>query len=274
MGKCKFSVCWLGYLLLLCLGDSGAAQTTNWQSFLVQWHGKPASILVDMDLAHRNDLAKYPYLVSTGPALPDCGPKGIPTADNIATMEEVLDLSDNFITGLTAKLHAGTTTYNCQRLNYYYVQDTTGIRNAIGRMYRRNYSGYSYVVKIKPDVAWAFYHDFLYPTDTLLNEAENNNIITGLLKAGDSLRGHRLVRFAASFKTDSARTHYIADAVQLGYKLNTARTAKELTYKFQVLVSATMALTTETMNTASWAIRQLIKKHGGIYQQWHCSPGE
>src|SRR6185369_11842314 len=91
-----------------------------------------------------------PFLVVTGPRANNCtNPSGMPGADEINTLEDILSATDDFLTGVTAKKLAGTFTYNCERLNYYYVRDTVAVRNAIARMYNKSFKGYKYTVKIK-----------------------------------------------------------------------------------------------------------------------------
>ena len=258
-----------GLAIALTHGNRAFAQQQNWLNFLVSIHGKPASILVDLALKGRNDLSRYPFLIVTGPSIANCSPTGVPVPSDIDKMEEVLDITDNFITGLTPKILAGTLTYQCQRTNHYYVQDTTGIRNAIARMYRRNYANYDYVIKIKYEPTWATYQDFLYPTDTLLNEWENNNIISTMLSAGDSLSGVRTISFAACFLTDSSRQNFVANAIDAGYTAGTQREIRKSDYRYCALVITKKPIVTKILNEASLEIKTLVQRHSGSYMKWY-----
>jgi hypothetical protein len=246
------------------------AQTNNWEHYLVKYNNKPASILVDLSLAEKKDLFQYPFIVVTGPKMSNCGQSGIPNKTDIAAMEEILDATDHCLKGLTAQLLAGTLTYECERLNHYYVKDTANIRNGILRMYRRNYPQTEFIVKIKPDPSWTVYHNVLYPTEAMINEAENNGIITAMLSKGDSLRGERSIKLAAYFDTDSAQQNFNKDIALLGCKLYNQKRVEHATTYYLTIAETRKPIVTDTINNITWVFRQAVKKHNGSYLKWGC----
>src|SRR5262249_50197216 len=140
---------------------TASAQTEDWDTYMAKYGNKPGSVMVDMGLMAKAPDKRYPYLVITGPRAKRCNEDGMPANDEIQVMEEILSATGNFITGVTSKTLAGTFMYNCERLNYYYVKDTMGVRNAIRRMYDRSYTDYDYAINIKPDEGWTTYRTFL-----------------------------------------------------------------------------------------------------------------
>lgn len=152
-------------LLCLSAATTYAQHEEKWDTYVAMFGDKYGSVLVDMARISSAPDKSLPYLVVTGPRAHKCDKRGIPDKEEIDMLEAILDATGSFLTGATPKALVGTFTSNCERLNYYYVKDTTAVRNAIARMYNRNYKDYSYKISIRPDAEWSTYRTFLYPTD-------------------------------------------------------------------------------------------------------------
>lgn len=248
---------------------SALGQTEMWDTYLSKIVDQPATVLLDMNLILSAPDSRYPYLVITGPQARNCDKKGMPAALEIDALEGILDATGNFLTGLTPKVLVGTVMYNCQRNNYYYVRDTTGIRNAIMRMYNRNFKDYRYSIIIRPDPQWLSYRTFLYPTDETQNWMDNNRIITAMLQQGDSLKKERTISFAACFNTDTAKAAFSAFVLGKGYAINKEPTVKMSAAPLCLLFSKYGSVKVDSINTTTAEIRNEVKKHNGIYNGWN-----
>ena len=244
------------------------AQVENWDTYIAKFGDKPGSVLVDMGLMSTVPDTRFPYLVVTGPKVHNCNKQGLPDKDEIQSLEEVLDATTNFITGVTAKILAGTLTYNCQRLNYYYVKDTAGVRNAIGRMYNRSFPNYGYVVSIRPDAEWTEYRTFLYPSETTKNWMENNKIITKMRQDGDSLNKPKDITFDLYFRADTSRTAFSVFAAGKGYKTESIMNAKATNAPYELLATRRGFVKMAVIDSMSNELRVEAKKHNGFYGGW------
>jgi hypothetical protein len=251
---------------LLC-GEVNA-QVEHWDTYMANISGKPGSVLVDMGLMAAAPNNKYPNLVVTGPQAKKCNPQGMPDADEIALLEEILTATGNFITGVTPKVLAGTFMYNCQRLNYYYVKDTTGLRNALARVYARTYKDYDYVTKIKHDPEWDVYRTFLYPDEATQNWMENNKVITGMMKQGDSLKTPREVTFNFYFDTDTARNAFEAEVVVKGYATKRKTQSKKKPLLYAIVLSKKSEIAHDVIDKVTAELKEAAKKHNGHYEGW------
>lgn len=237
---------------------------------MAKFGNKPGSVLVDMALLDRAPDKKYPFLVITGPQAHGCDANGIPAKDEIDALEDMLSTTGNFITGVTAKVLAGTFTYNCERLNYYYVKDTAGIRNAVRRLYDRGYPNYSYAINMKYDPAWTTYRTFLYPDEDMLLWMENSKMIAKMIEQGDSLASKRDITFAFYFRSDTAMQAFKDFAAAHGYKTIAAvgvsnfpfaiKAAKNEYVKIDIILPMIRELKAEAI------------KHSGIYNGWEATP--
>lgn len=253
--------------LFLCyLLPSANAQQEHWDTYIANFDGKAGSVLVDMGLQPTAPDKRYPYLVITGPRTENCSPQGLPYKEDIPVMEGMLDATTIFLTGITAKVLAGTLTYNCERVNYYYVKDTMGIRNAIGRMYERSYRDHSYVIKIKPDPEWKTYRTFLYPDEQTQIWMENNRLITEMKERGDSLTTERFIRFNVSFKSAPERDAFLKFAEAEGYSVERLPVMNLSTYA--ATISRYGFVKMDYVNPLVSKIKAELIKYNGTYNGW------
>lgn len=255
-------------LVFLAFTSSAFAQNENWDTYLATFGDKQGSVLVDMELINKAPDKKLPFLVITGPHAQLCNKKGMPAADELNTLEEILNATDNFITGVTAKTLAGTFMFNCNRLNYYYVRDTTDVRNAIGRMYKRSFNGYKYTINIKYDPDWITYRTFLYPSEETKNWMDNSKVIASLRASGDSLKQKRDIKYLFRFADDTARGAFQSFAQSKGYKADIARKTATDQKVFDILVIKPGFVKMEIIDSATTELKREAKLHNGFMVGW------
>ncbi len=260
-------------LLLLsvtCLLLSAPARAQeNWDTYLAQYDGKPGSMLVDLGLRNSAPDKRYPYLVITGPRAQSCGADGMPAKEEIDALEDILNTTNNFLTGVTAKVLAGTFTYRCDRLNYYYVKDTIGVRTAIRRMYDRAHKNYSYTLRMSYEPEWKSYRTFLYPGDEMLNWMENTKVITKLMQQGDSLKTERNISFNFWFDTDTARKAFADYATANGYKVARTTESRKSPVQYAIVLTRKAIITLDDINKMTGELKREAAKHGGGYGGWN-----
>jgi len=258
---------YLAAILISTLYCNARAQE-NWDTYMARIDGKPASILVDMGLFDKAPEHRMPFLVITGPRARNCSKDGIPYRDEIPELEEILDATTSFITGVMPLRLCGTYTHQCQRLNYYYMKDSFGVRTAIQRMYRRNFKDRDYVLNIRYDPEWRTYLTFLYPTDGMKTWMENEKIMMHMLQNGDSLTAARDIIFEAAFPTDSITTVF-TDFLRLhGYDLRSTEKLHSRIAANKVVFYRHAKVNIDTLNTWTGALKQEIDTLGGIYNGW------
>jgi hypothetical protein len=261
----------LSLILFVLIDLSANGQAENWDTYMSKFGDKPGSVLVDMGLINNAPDKKYPFLVITGPRAQSCDKKGIPAKEEISSLEDILAATGNFLTGVTAEVLAGTFTYNCERLNYYYVKDTLNIRNAIMRLYNRTYPNYSYAINIKYDPAWTIYRTFLYPSEETRNWMENTKIITGMVEKGDSLRNKRQISFDLYFRTDSFRRAFAGFAHAKGYKTEKEIMAKSPSAPYEIIISKFDYVKTGIIDSLTSDLKKAVKQYNGFYNGWEAA---
>jgi hypothetical protein len=257
-------------IVIACLSTSTvfAQQDENWVNYLAQIERKPASILVDLAMYDKSPNRLLPYLLIAGPKSKHCDANGIPDKGEIPALEEILHAESLFITGVTPKALVGTLTYNCERLNYYYIKDTAGLKVAIARLYNRSYKDYDYVCKLKPDPDWSDYRNFLYPSEENFTWIENNKIITDLIMQGDSLTKPRAIRFILLFKAEQDRKTFMDIVHKRGYNVDELNYIKKAENPYCLRISRFDKIEPDMIEEMTTEIKADAKKNNGIYEGW------
>lgn len=256
------------YILLL-FPLSLAAQQENWDAYISRYNNKPCSILVDLALVHSAPDHLLPYLVVTGPRAHTCtGKEGLLTPSEIQELEGILDVTGGYLGGVTARKLAGTLTYNCERLNYYYVRDTTGVRNAIRRMYATNYGTYEYTLHIKSDPQWTAYSTFLYPDSTTKSWMKTSRSIIDMRKQGQDISQPHPLHYKLGFRSDSARENFRIWSGANGFTFVSNNQSQQFGMPFDLTISRSCWLRTDSIMAVESLLTEQARLHSGYYAGW------
>lgn len=249
-------------------GNIARSQEQGWMSYAFTLNGQPASVLVDMDFEKNVRSQPLPYLVITGPRSSPCGANGMPDSTMLHNMEDALDATEHYLKTVTSIALSGTVTRNCERLNYYYVSDTSSVRNAIKRLYQRNFPYFAGVLNVKYDPEKLTYSKFLYPSDTQQNSIANNSIIYELYRQGDKLNGARVLTFGACFVSEAAKSAMSDYLVVHGFKIARDKTVSQSKYPFCLVFTKSFFLKSNELQRETLDLREQIGIQSGIYLKW------
>jgi hypothetical protein len=152
-------------LSLFCAlaGASQLPDAGQWWTYLAQYDQRPGSIIVDLSLRKSAPMAGYPHLVITASTYASEGRKGLPDPADLGRLDALEARVVATLAKKTAIVWAGSFTYDSERVQYVYVQDTTGIEGALEALYREACPHCKTRVKIKDDPDWTAYRTFLFP---------------------------------------------------------------------------------------------------------------
>jgi len=262
----KRSYCAIIITVLVCLFGPVAFAQGEWETYMAEVNHHPASVLVDMSFYQTAPNATKPYLVVTGPLCKKCTGEKLPFKNEIPVMDNILDRLDSALT--VEKDLVGTLTCNDQRVNYYYVHDTTEIRKTLHNFYKKFYNSYKYVINIKADADWKTYRDFLYPNPSTQTWIENNKNLTQLIQSGDSLSYRRPVVFWVYFAKKDDRRGFILAVQPQGYNIDRADFVKDKAYPYQLKLSRTSGVTYGEITRMTELLSKEAQKYNGQYAGW------
>jgi len=255
----------LGLLLQTLVSFS---QQENWDVYVAQYQKGPGSTLINMSLRQAAPMKQFPFLLTTGVKFIDCTNEGFPVKDGFEILHKISDTIKNIIDQKLKNIAAGTFTYQCERLDYYYLIDTTGIRKLLSAAYERNFPEYEYSISIRNDKEWNGYLTFLYPNEITYEYMVNQKVIINLTKEGDDLSKARKIDHWLFFKTEDDRGKFIAYAEKQKFKIESENVAKESKLKYPVQISRIDNVDVKTISAITIGLRKKAKELNGEYDGW------
>ena len=265
-----------GFLFALMMSRfilPAAAQDEQWEAYMARYSKGPGSVTANFALKSFKDTVAYPYLIIAAVKFTNCTVEGFPVNDELGVLDAMSDSIFSVVKKHTPSIFAGTFTYQCERLNYFYVKDSVRVRNAIAKMVNKDYRAYRFNVASREDKNWSLFNTFLYPNEQTLEIIENGKMASALHKAGDKLLLPRKVEHWLYFKTTQGRTDFllyssienfkVEDSVAVKGKANDA-------YPFALHISRVDYVDVNSISKVTVRLRQEAKKLDGIYDGWEC----
>jgi len=258
------------YILTALLFNShiSFSQQDNWDVYLAQYEKGVGSTVLNMSLKQQAPIKQFPFSLKTGVKLLKCTAEGLPTKEEFDMLYKISDKMKAIVDSVTKNKIAGTFSYQCERLDYYYVADTNNLRQLLEAAYKTNFPQYTYSIKIVPDQNWEAYLTFLYPNEETLEYMSNEKVIMNLQKAGDGLVAPRQVDHWLYFKTEADRNQFITYAVKEKFKIESQKILKEVPLQYQLQISRTDKVDIESISTITIALRKKAKELNGDYDGW------
>jgi Family of unknown function (DUF695)/Regulator of ribonuclease activity B len=263
-----FLIALLG-LAFNCPAQTDSIPAENWDTYMAKFEkNKAGSVLVNLALKKVSPMEAYPFLVVTGVKYTDCPDKGFPSKREYNNLYAISDSVKAEMEKISPAILCGTFTFQCQRLDYFYVADTSRARLHLQSLYRNRFPAYEYYINIKADKAWLSYNDFLYPNDKILDFMGNQKILMALQRAGDKLTRYRPIDHSSSFKTEADRTCFISYAIKKGFRITKKDDKGEAGGPFRVIITKTDRPAVSTISKITLELRQQAAKCNGEYESW------
>ncbi len=248
------------------------AQTDgNWDVYIANYDGKPGSVTLDMDLYRNSPDKLFPFILVTGVSYKNCRPDGFPNNDEF---DNLYKISDDILAEVKLKTSmklAGSFTYDCERLEYVYLQDTIGLRAELEKIYSEKYAVYKPYINIQSDPEWEAYLDFLYPSAEIRESMENEKILKQLTEAGDDLSKPRPVAHWIYFTTQNDLDKFATFAKSSGFTIVSSEKISSDTRPFQLQISRIDSVQSDAITELTISLRKKAKELNGEYDGWETS---
>jgi len=259
------------FLIIPCaisFAFSVAAQDGNWEVYLAQYEKGPGSTVVNMDIKKTGPDRTLPFLFSAGVNFTNCTADGLPVHDEFKNLNKISDSITALINRLVKNNLVGTFTYQCQRRDYFYVPDTTGLRQQITSLIGKHFPTYIPAFNIKADKEWEAYFDFLYPSELIMEYIKNEKVLIHLSEAGDKLDKPRQVDHWLYFKTNEDRNCFIRYATQHQFRVQSKEKINNEPYSFKLQLVRTDKVNISSISNITLELRREAKKCNGEYDGW------
>ena len=257
-------------LFIFCFTPTHAQEAKeNWDTYLVPFAKGNGSVLVNLGLKEKAPAADLKFVVITGVKIKECTPDGFAAEKEFQTLYKISDGVAEMIEKKKRNLAAGTVTYNCERLDYFYVNDTTLLRKYLNDYYKTFYPQYSYIIRIQEDKGWDKYLNVLYPNGETLESMKNQKVLLQLTKAGDKLTKERPIYHTIQFTTEEDRRQFFAWAYEQNFKVEKDGLRTDTsTHPFILKMYREDKPDLTTMNRLTLYLSKEAARFNGIYSSW------
>lgn len=260
-------------LLLLLTSLPMAAQPDsipgeNWDSYLAKFEKGTGSVLLNMSLKKMAPFSSFPFLLATGVRARNCDEQGFPSSKEYISLAKLSDSVKSRVEKTTSAILCGTFTYQCQRLDYYYIHDTAWIRAKLVRFYTEYFPGYEFFIQLKAEPGWSTYKDFLYPDEKMQDYMANQKLLMALQRAGDKLNRARPIDHTAYFPDERSVNNFLSFLVKNKFKV-TARDNKGIPgFPLRLQFTRTDLPAIASLSRLTMELRSQAARCNGTYDGW------
>ena len=245
------------------------AQAENWDVYMAQYENKPGSITLNLSLKSTAPVKTLPFLLITGVSFRNCDSIGMPVKREFSNLYRIADSVQAIVNSSVKNNLVGSFTYLCQRFDYFYLNDTIGLRQNLASLYKSKFPLYIPYINIKEDKNWTTYLNFLYPNDATMEFMQNQKVILALQKGGDKLIKARPVDHWFYFKTELDRSCFITYAIKQQFKIVAKeKNANLFKAPFKLHLSRTDKVDAASISRITLELKKQAKQCNGEYDGW------
>lgn len=257
------------FSLFIISGYIAIAQTEEqWDVYMAMYEKGPGSTTINMGIVNQAPVKNLPYVLVTGLTAKDCRDDGFPAREEFDLMYRASDQVLAEVAKLAKAEHVGTFTYQCKRLDYIYLSDTTQIREQLVKLYKSDFSNYQYHIHLRSDAEWEIYLQYLFPSEEIQEYMSNDKVIIKLSEAGDKLSTARQVDHWLYFSTAKDRDAFERAIKTDGFKTEGKEKLEGAGNVYQLKISRTDKVDHESINPITLALRKKAKEFNGDYDGW------
>lgn len=258
---------WLLPVLLFCY-NTAIAQSGEWDTYLARYEKGPGSTLVNMALKQKAPDSTRPFLFAAGVKFKNCTNEGLPASSAFISLNRISDSIVALLDKHPGTVLAGTFSYQCERKDYFYVADTSGLRSAVTLLLAAQFPGYTPAFLIKEDKVWDAYLHFLYPNEQTRLYMQNQGIIMRLEKSGDNTALTRPVDHYLYFKSPKDRECFIYKALSQHYRVVAKDSSNHTGSPYSLHISREDKADLATINKITSWIKAEATRCKGEYDGW------
>lgn len=247
------------------------AQYTNehWDNYIASYEDNhPGSTTLRMDLINHAPISGFNHILITGLSYETNRTDGFPENETFQILHQVSDELVKLIQEKTEAIYTGSFMYQKERLEYFYIKESSTLPEILDTFYKTNYPNFQYYINIKEDKEWEAYLKFLYPNQATLNFMSDEAVIHNLEIAGDKLTKARRVDYWLSFPTKNEMNTCKEELITLGFKVQSEEKSKKENLPYSLQVWRINHVDINTIHPITIQLNELANKYNGDYDGW------
>ncbi|MDR2489617.1 MAG: DUF695 domain-containing protein [Desulfovibrio sp.] len=190
--------------------------TDNWDSYLCEVEGKPASILVDIGAVSLAPVLRLPYLAYVAISVANPDENGFPHGEEFDNLSFLEDALEDALTADETSVHIGRCITNGHYELVFYAAEPAGWNNRVAAIMERHPSC-AWEADTRYEPGWDSYLGFLFPGEQDLLIIQNRRLCRLLREQGDLPGKIRPIRHRLDFFDPAAGRTFCRAARKLGF---------------------------------------------------------
>jgi len=244
----------------------------NWDSYLCEIDGKPAVILVDLDLARGAPNSAFPYMarISVKVRFPD--EHGLPKQEEHERLGELEDALERALTTDEQAIYAGRSAVDGHCDFFFYLRSGEHL-GAQAETVMAAYSEYAWESGGQDDPEWQHYRSFIFPDAYALTGIQNWRALRELAERSDDAQKSRTIEHWAVFNSPEAAAAFRLAIQEEGFSPLPGEKNPYLPEHLPehlTVVCFSRPDTPENIDAVTYPLVALAQAQSGVYQGWAC----
>ncbi|MEM6346618.1 MAG: DUF695 domain-containing protein [Bacteroidota bacterium] len=184
------------------------ANTTEWDFYFCTIEDKPASIMVDLALNSASPIADQAEFIQIAVQLNQPNQHGLTTPAEAETLYVMEDRLAEHMSHNLNGVYAGRNTHDSKRIFYYYCASAVDHEGVVEEV-MGEFADHQYTLENFADPDWAFFKQFLYPSQVEYQSILNRRVIEKLKENGVSVAETQEVEHFLYFYSETAREMFL-----------------------------------------------------------------
>ena len=247
--------------LLLVLFSLSTMLSAQWDIYEASWDNLPGKMMVHMDWDLQAPLAELPFIFETQMIVDRCA-DGFPVGAEYGQLDTASMFINQLIGDQSYVEHVGKLYYQCMVKDFFYVQDTTGLKAKV--------AAHDPLIstKVFKDAEWKVYKDFIYPDPFLEQTMINGKIINQLGVSGIDSEAKLPLTHVASFASSSDLKKYQTFVLEQNFKVVSKETLEEGFLPHRIYFSRKDKPKLEQLSNITLRLTQRAEFLEGSYGGW------
>ncbi len=243
---------------------------SDWDFYLCQLNGWPASILLDLAYGDSGPISEFDQCLIMRLTLQEAREDGFPTREESERLDELEDaLETAWLENKSDTRHVGRVTTHGWRDFFFYCRDPQRVQQQICSVLQA-FPDYPPQFAVEPDPEWQIYYGLLFPSDREWQMICNERLLRHLEESGDRPEIQRDVVHWVAFGSQENRDRFVQEVAQRGFQTRLlAESGTDMPYGVEV--SRRQSADRSSIHNVVFTLYDLTKEYDGQYDGWETS---
>ncbi|MEL6651374.1 MAG: DUF695 domain-containing protein [Bacteroidota bacterium] len=244
------------------------ANTTEWDFYFCTIEDKPASIMVDLALKSASPIADKAEFIQISVSLRQPNEHGLTTPAEAETLYVMEDRLAEHLAQNLQGVYAGRNTHNGKRIFYFYTASAIDYAGVVAEV-MDSFPTHTYELENFVDPEWAFFEQFLFPSQVEYQSILNRRVLEKLKENGLTASDTQEVEHFLYFYSETAREMFLERIAQDNFRvIGKGYTEASARPPYSLVLVREDKMDTQTIDAVVLYLIQAAEHCQGEYDGW------